>query len=91
MPTEPAITFESFTVNDLEYRWTLALSHAAIIARDAIDSCFCPEWRAAHDIAHNHGLHSIKLRDQLALNRATRYGAWRTDGDKEMMMRGYLF
>ena len=65
-------------------------ARAAIAERDAIDDCFSPAWREAHEAA----VAACKLadaeRDRLAKNPKTRHGSWRTTGDIELMTLGYL-
>jgi hypothetical protein len=63
---------------------------AAIRRRDAIDDCFSPAWRAAHEKA----VAACKLadaeRDRLAKDPSTRYGDWRAPSDIELMNLGCL-
>ena len=63
---------------------------AAIAARDAIDDCFTPQWREAHEAAVAACLLATTEMERLAKNPKTRYGSWRTPADVELMVLGYL-
>jgi len=63
---------------------------AAISARDAIDDCFSQEWLAAHKEAILACAAANAEMERLAKNPKTRHGSWRTPGDIELMVLGYL-
>lgn len=65
-------------------------ARAAIAVRDAIDDCFSPQWRAAHDQAVAACMLATAELERLAKNPKTRYGSWRTPADVELMVLGYL-
>ena len=65
-------------------------ARAAIAARDAIDDCFSSQWRAAHADAVAACMLATAEMERLAKNPKTRYGSWRTPGDVELMVLGYL-
>jgi hypothetical protein len=67
-----------------------AVARIALEARDAIDDCFSPEWRAAHEEAVTAWEHANAEMERLAKNPKTRYGSWRTPADVELMTLGYL-
>ena len=67
-----------------------AEARAAIAARDAIDDCFSPEWLAAHKEAILVCDAANAEMERLAKNPKTRYGNWRTRGDIELMVLGYI-
>jgi hypothetical protein len=62
----------------------------AIAARDAIEGCFTPEWRAAHARATEACQAESDYVNALSRDRATRYGSWRTPTDRELQLLGYL-
>jgi len=62
----------------------------AIICRDAIDDCCSPSWAAAHAVAVEACKRAAAEQQRLAKNPKTRYGAWRTPSDVELMVLGYL-
>lgn len=72
------------------YHRLLAESADAILARDAIESCISPEWRAAHQRARDLCLQARAIRHDLAQDPTTRYGDWRTEADRMSMMLGAL-
>jgi hypothetical protein len=65
-------------------------AHQALRARDAIDDCFSPAWRDAHVNAIAACARAAAEQQRLAKNPRTRYGNWRTPGDIELMLLGYL-
>lgn len=65
-------------------------ARAAIAARDAIDDCFSQAWRDAHLVAVIACEKATAEMERLAKNPKTRYGSWRTPGDVELMVLGYL-
>ena len=65
-------------------------ARAAIAARDAIDDCFAPEWVAAHREAILACAAANTEMERLANNPKTRHGSWRTPGDVELMVLGYI-
>jgi hypothetical protein len=67
-----------------------AAAVAALAARDAIDDCFCPAWAEAHREAVIACHEAVEEMERLAKNPKTRYGAWRTPGDVELMALGLL-
>ena len=67
-----------------------AAAHEAIIARDAIDDCFSQEWRDAHAESVAACMLANTELERLAKNPKTRHGSWRTQGDVELMVLGYL-
>lgn len=67
-----------------------AAALATIVARDAIDDCFSPEWEAAHKEAILACAAANAEMERLAKNPKTRYGSWRTPFDVELMVLGYL-
>ena len=62
----------------------------ALRARDAIDNCATPEWRAAHHLARKACEAAQAETLRLARDPATRYSDWRTTVDRELMTLGYL-
>src|SRR5262245_52266077 len=73
-----------------ELRALRGAAHAALLERDAIEGCTSPEWRAAHARSSDLYRQADAIRAQLARDPVTRYGAWRTLADIELMARGYL-
>jgi hypothetical protein len=67
-----------------------AAAREAIAARDAIDDCFSPEWRSAHEEAVVACQHANAELERLAKNPKTRHGSWRTPADIELMVLGYI-
>jgi len=67
-----------------------AAAVAAIAARDAIQDCNSPAWAAAHKIALAACYRAAVELARLAKNPTTRYGAWRTPSDIDLMQLGYL-
>jgi len=65
-------------------------ARAAIASRDAIDDCFSPAWADAHRAAVLACTAANAEMERLAKNPKTRYGNWRTRGDIELMVLGYL-
>lgn len=65
-------------------------AHQALRARDAIDDCFSQAWRDAHAILRDACDRAAAEQQRLAKNPRTRYGSWRTPGDVELMLLGYL-
>jgi hypothetical protein len=67
-----------------------ATVRTAIAARDAIDNCFSPAWAEAHHVAVIACTAANAEMERLAKDPKTRYGSWRSPGDIELMMMGYL-
>lgn len=65
-------------------------ARAALAARDAIDDCFSPEWLAAHKETILACAAANAEMERLAKDPKTRHGSWRTRGDVELMVLGYL-
>ena len=85
-------TFELYNLTEANSKLKTIRQDAykALAARDAIESCCSPEWAEAHQVAADLFLEAEELVKQLAADPATRYGSWRTPGDKTCMTFGLL-
>jgi len=94
--TAPLVMYSEFDPDSIDTLPINALevlrseASAAIVARDAIDDCFSPEWLAAHQEAVAACKRASAELERLAKNPKTRYGNWRTPCDVELMTLGYI-
>lgn len=65
-------------------------ARAAVVLRDSIEDCFSSEWCDAQKEAVEACRRADAELQRLATNPKTRYGSWRTQGDIELMLMGYL-
>lgn len=72
----------------MSYTELRAAERDAIKARDAIDNCFSPEWKAAHAIARDLGLRASAMMVHLA--KTDRQGTWAGPAEKELMLKGWM-
>jgi len=70
-------TLDRTTLDDL-----IKASHEAIIARDSIESCCSPEWRAAHNKASEACLKASTERKRLW--KQERWGKWMNALDRQL-------
>lgn len=69
---------------------TRAAAYAAHQERDAVESCIDPRWLEAHRRASRLYRTADEIARSLARDPATRYGNWRTAGDRGAMQCGAL-
>jgi hypothetical protein len=69
---------------------TRAAAYAAQQERDAIESCVDPRWLDAHRRASRLYRTADEIAVTLARDPSTRYGSWRTAGDRGAMECGAL-